>query len=317
MPELPIGDYGEKAINYMTDHFSPLFDMTSAMLTLLLRWTYLSLAGLQAPVMVAILTLVALVATRRILLSAALGVMLLLVVSMGLWDATLQTMASVLVASAAALVIGVPVGVWSAFNTVVRAVVQPVLDFMQTLPVFVYLLPTILFFGIGEVPGVVATLVFSIPPAVRLTQLGIRQVDAETVEAAKAFGSSRVRTLRDVQLPLAMPSIMAGVNQVIMLALSMVVVAGLVGGGGLGNIVVQAVQSLDISLSIEGGLAVVFLAIYLDRVTAALGGQGRGHPSWWPVRRSTNRPADRDDDGLDAGVADQLTGVGSSRRQHV
>jgi len=151
-----------------------------------------------------------------------------------------------------------------------------VLDFMQTLPVFVYLIPTVLFFGIGAVPGVVATVVFAIPPAVRLTQLGIRQVDGEVVEAADAFGASRCGILREVQLPLAMPSIMAGVNQVIMLALSMVVVAGLVGAGGLGDVVVNAMESLDIAASINGGLAVVILAVYLDRVTAGAGGQGRG-----------------------------------------
>jgi len=133
---------------------------------------------------------------------------------------------------------------------------------------------------------VVATIIFAAPPAVRLTQLGIRQVDAETVEASTSFGASRWEVLREVQLPLARPTIMAGVNQVIMLALSMVVVAGLVGGGGLGSIVVNAVQSLQIGASIEGGLAVVILAIYLDRVSAALGGQGRGNPSWWPRRRA-------------------------------
>jgi glycine betaine/proline transport system permease protein len=193
----------------------------------------------------------------------------------------------VLLATVVALLIGIPLGIWSAFNPVVRAVVTPLLDFMQTVPVFVYLLPTVLFFGIGPVPGVMATIVFAAPPAVRLTQLGIRQVDAETVEASAAFGASRLETLREVQLPLAKPSIMAGVNQVIMLALSMVVVAGLVGGEGLGSIVVTAVQSLQIGASIEGGLAVVILAIYLDRVSAALGGQGRGNPSWWPRRRAT------------------------------
>ena len=136
----------------------------------------------------------------------------------------------------------------------------------------------------GDAPGLVATIVFSVQPAVRLTQLGINQVDAETVEASVAFGASRREVLREVQLPLAMPSIMTGVNQVIMLALSMVVVAGLVGGAGLGGVVVNAVQGLQIAASIEGGLAVVVIAIYLDRVTAALGGQGRAEPAWWPRR---------------------------------
>jgi glycine betaine/proline transport system permease protein len=289
MPDFPVGAYGEHLINYMTGHLSWLFDATSTLLLYLLRGTYLVLASLQPMAMIGVLVVLAVLATRRVVLSLTLGCMLALIAGMGLWEPTLQTMASVVVASAIALAVGIPIGIWSAFNRVVRTAVQPVLDFMQTLPVFVYLLPTILFFGIGEVPGVVATLVFSIPPAVRLTQLGIRQVDPDVVEASRAFGAGRLEVLREVQLPLALPSIMTGVNQVIMLALSMVVVAGLVGSGGLGEVVVTAVQGLDISLSIEGGLAVVFLAIYLDRATAALGGQGRADPPWWPASRARRR----------------------------
>jgi glycine betaine/proline transport system permease protein len=182
----------------------------------------------------------------------------------------------VLLASLVAIGIGVPIGIAAAQMDRVRTLIRPVLDFMQTLPVFVYLLPAVFFFGIGVVPGVVATTIFAIPPAVRLTELGIRQVDSEVVEAAVAFGSRPRQVLRDVQLPLAMPSIMAGVNQVIMLALSMVVIAGMVGGGGLGAVVVQAVTTLDIGKGFEGGLAVVIVAIYLDRVTAAFGARGIG-----------------------------------------
>ena len=147
---------------------------------------------------------------------------------------------------------------------------RPILDFMQTLPVFVYLIPAVFFFGIGAVPGVVATLVFAIPPAVRLTELGIRSVDKEVTEASIAFGAKPRQMLREVQLPLAMPSIMAGVNQTIMLALSCVVIAGLVGAGGLGAVVVRGISTLDVGAGFEGGLAVVFLAIYLDRLTNAL-----------------------------------------------
>jgi len=285
MPDLEIGEHGDTVIRYMTDHFGGLFDLVQRVMTGLLGWTYDVLSVLAPTPMIVILTGLALAATRRIGITVVLGVGLLLIDSMGLWFDTMQSMASVLVATAVALAGGVPLGIWAAFSPVVRAIVTPALDFMQTIPVFVYLLPTILFFGIGPVPGVVATIIFAAPPAVRLTQLGIREVDAETVEAATAFGASRWEALTAVQLPLARPTIMAGVNQVIMLALSMVVVAGLVGGGGLGSIVVNAVQSLQIGASIEGGLAVVVLAIYLDRVSAALGGQGRGHPAWWPRRR--------------------------------
>jgi len=183
---------------------------------------------------------------------------------------TMQTLAVVLVAAVIATLIGVPVGVWAAQRRIVGTIARPILDFMQTLPVFVYLIPAVFFFGVGVVPGVVATTVFAIPPAVRLTELGIRQVDRETVEAAEAFGSPPLQILREIQLPLALPSIMAGINQVIMLALSMVVVAGLVGAAGLGSLVVRAVTQLDVASGFEGGLAVVILAIYLDRLTAAL-----------------------------------------------
>jgi len=289
MPDIGIGSRGESLITYLTDHFGGFFDAIRDILNVLLRTVYEVLVSLTPLALTVVLVLLALVATRRIALTLVLALGLLVIQSMDLWTETMQTTASVIVATALALLIGIPLGIWSAFNPVVRAVLRPVLDLMQTLPVFVYLLPTILFFGVGDAPGLVATVVFSVPPAVRLTQLGINQVDAETVEAAHAFGASRWEVLREVQLPLARASIMTGVNQVIMLALSMVVVAGLVGGAGLGGVVVNAVQGLAIGDSIEGGLAVVVIAIYLDRVSAALGGQGRGEPRWWP--RRTARPA--------------------------
>lgn len=194
----------------------------------------------------------------------------LVVDGMDLWEQTMQTLAVVLVATVLAIAVGVPLGIWAARRRVVSVVVRPLLDLMQTTPPFVYLIPAVFFFGVGMVPGVIATAVFALAPAVRLTELGIRHVDAEVVEAAKAFGAPPRQILRDVQLPLALPSIMAGINQVIMLALSMVVVAGLTGAEGLGQIVTSAVTQLDVGSGVEGGLAVVFLAVYLDRLTAAL-----------------------------------------------
>jgi len=287
MFDLNIGDRCKDAIDWLVENFSGFFDFVYDVLIRLLAWTYDLLAALKPGPMIIVLALIALIATRKISVTVVLAVGLVVVDSMDLWFATMQTMTMVLVSTVIALLIGIPLGIWAAFSTPVRAVVTPLLDLMQTIPVFVYLLPSILFFGIGAVPGVVATIIFAMPPAVRLTQLGIRQVDAETVEASVSFGAGRWEVLREVQLPLAKPSIMAGVNQVIMLALSMVVVAGLVGADGLGKIVVEAVQSLQIPASIEGGLAVVILAIYLDRVSAGFGGQGRGNPSWWPKKSST------------------------------
>ena len=174
-------------------------------------------------------------------------------------------------ATATALIIAIPLGIWAARNRYVSAVVRPVLDLMQTMPAFVYLIPAVLFFSIGAVPGLFATLIFAMPPGVRMTELGIKQVDKETVEAGRAFGATDWEILTGIQLPLAIPTIMAGVNQVIMLALSMAVIAGMVGADGLGQEVVSALAKINIAKGTEAGLSIVFLAIFLDRVTSALG----------------------------------------------
>ena len=274
MIDLPVGEWLEAGVDFLREHGAVLFEGAAAVMLSLANYVYLALALPHPLVLVAVLSGLAAFATRRWVTAVTAALGFLVILAMDLWRETLQTLAVVVLASVIAIVIGVPIGIAAARSERVRMLTRPVLDFMQTLPVFVYLLPAVFFFGIGVVPGIVATTIFAIPPAVRLTELGIRQVDAEVVEAAVAFGSRPGQVLRDVQLPLAMPSIMAGVNQVIMLALSMVVIAGMVGGGGLGSVVVQAVTQLDIGKGFEGGLAVVILAIYLDRVTAAFGARG-------------------------------------------
>ncbi|MDP0499681.1 MAG: ABC transporter permease subunit [Verrucomicrobiota bacterium JB022] len=196
---------------------------------------------------------------------------MLLVVSMGLWYETMESLALVLAATFFALLIGIPAGVLSAKSKGVDRVVRPILDFMQTMPAFVYLIPAVMLFGLGKVPGLMATLIFAMPPAVRLTSLGIRQVPHEVVEAAQAFGSTPWQMLVKAQLPIALPTILAGLNQTIMLALSMVVIGGMIGAGGLGEIVLQGITQLKIGLGFEGGLGVVILAIFLDRLTQAFG----------------------------------------------
>ena len=269
MPRIELGTYVESFILWLLQTIPALLDAISAVVTAVTDVITLVLAGPPFWVWVLVLTAAALL-VRGVGLAVFTLLAFLLVSALDLWEETMETLAVVLVAAVIATAIGIPLGIWAARNKTAGVVLRPVLDFMQTTPVFVYLIPAVFFFGIGVVPGVVATTIFSIPPAVRLTELGIRGVDPEVVEAAHAFGAHPRQILREVQLPMALPSIMAGINQVIMLALSMVIVAGLAGAGGLGTVVVSAVNQLDIAAGFEGGLAVVILAIFLDRFTAAL-----------------------------------------------
>jgi glycine betaine/proline transport system permease protein len=270
---LPLGQWVADVIDWLLDTVPWLFDAISAVVQVLVDGLTDALMSPPPVVWLVVFTVLALL-LRGLWLALYTLLAFLLVVSLELWVETMQTLALVLVAAVVAVAIGVPLGVLAAQHRAVSLAVRPVLDVMQTTPVFVYLIPAVFFFGVGVVPGVVATILFAIPPGVRLTELGIRQVDREVVEAAQAFGARPGQVLREVQLPLALPSIMAGVNQVIMLALSMVVTAGLLGAAGLGAVVVRAVTQLDVASGVEGGLAVVLLAIFLDRLTAAF-----GHPT--------------------------------------
>ena len=188
-----------------------------------------------------------------------------------LWAEAMQTLSVVLVATVLCILVGVPLGIWTARSDTVEKIVRPVLDFMQTLPSFVYLIPTILLFGIGGVPAVISTFVFATPPAVRLTNLGIRQVPDDVVEAARAFGSTPWQMLTKVQLPMALSTILAGINQTIMLALSMAVIASMIGAPGLGSTVLAGISRVNVGLGLVGGLGIVVLAIILDRMTEGLG----------------------------------------------
>lgn len=191
--------------------------------------------------------------------------------SVDIWKDAMQTLSVVVVATIFSIVIGVPIGILSAGSRTVEHIVRPVLDFMQTLPSFVYLIPAILLFGLGGPPAVIATFIFATPPAVRMTNLGIRQVPADVVEAAHAFGSTSRQLLLKVQLPLAIPTIMAGVNQTIMLALSMAVIASMIGAPGLGSLVLAGISSVNVGKGLVGGLGIVILAILLDRITQGFG----------------------------------------------
>lgn len=274
VPDIPIGDTVEDLVRFLRDNFRPFFDAISATLSAAVD-AVIWLLLLPPPVVMAILVAILAWRARSIAFGAFTLVAFLLIQSMNLWEDAMSTLGLVLVATTAAVIIAVPLGIAATRSTVISTFVRPVLDFMQTLPAFVYLLPAVIFFGIGLVPGVVATLIFAMPPAVRLTELGIRGVDSEIVEAARAFGADPNTVLFRVQIPLALPTIMAGINQVIMLALSMVVIAGMVGAGGLGGVVFRGITQVRIGLGFEGGLAVVILAIFLDRMTESLGSRGR------------------------------------------
>ncbi|MDH0622280.1 proline/glycine betaine ABC transporter permease [Pseudomonas chengduensis] len=195
----------------------------------------------------------------------------ILIVMTGFWEQTVVTLGLTFSSTLISLLLGIPLGIWAAKSERVATIIRPILDFMQTMPAFVYLIPAAMLFGLGRVPGIIATVIFAMPPAVRLTSLGIRQVNKEIVEAGQSFGCTSRQLLFKVQLPNAMPSIMAGVNQTIMMALSMVIIASMVGAGGLGNDVLASIQRLDIGLGFESGMAVVLLAIILDRITESFG----------------------------------------------
>jgi glycine betaine/proline transport system substrate-binding protein len=272
VPEFHLGNWVESAVNWLQSHLAWLFDIVSAVLTAMFNGVNAVLGAPEPLLMAGILAIIAL--WLRGLLAGVLAMAgFMLIDSVQLWDEAMATLSLVLVASVITLVVAVPLGIWAARSGKVSAAVRPVLDFMQTMPAFVYLIPGVVFFSIGVVPGLIATIIFSMPPGVRMTELGLRQVDGELVEAADAFGTHPRQTLTRVQFPLALPTIMAGVNQVIMLALSMVVIAGMAGAEGLGQSVYSAVTQVDIGLGFESGLGVVILAMYLDRMTSALGRQ--------------------------------------------
>lgn len=197
-----------------------------------------------------------------------------LIYAMGYWREAMHTTTLVLVSTFIALILGIPFGIMSAKNRTADIIIKPILDFMQTMPAFVYLIPAIFFFSVGNTPGIVATVIFSLPPAVRLTSLGIRGVPSDVVEAGRAFGATEKQILYKIELPLAMPTILTGVNQVILLALSMVVIASMVGAKGLGSVVYQGIQQNDIAKGFESGLGIVILAIILDRITQSFAKKG-------------------------------------------
>jgi glycine betaine/proline transport system permease protein len=264
--KLPIGEGIEVFIDFTTTHFAFITRAMSKTIGTGLDHVVEGIMFVPIPVVILIFAVAAwLVSSWRIGLGTLLG--FALIWNLGLWEATVTTLALVLIATCLSIGVGIPLGIITALVKPIRRVVMPVLDFMQTMPAFVYLIPAIPFFGLGPVSAIFTTMIFSMPPAIRMTSLGIQQVPKELIEAADAFGSTASQKLFKVQIPLAAPTIMAGINQTIMLSLSMVVIAAMIGAGGLGGEVWRAIQRLWMGRGFEAGIAVVIIAMILDRTT--------------------------------------------------
>jgi len=269
LPKLPIGLWVELIVDWAQVNLDALFDVITLILRVLVTGIETVFLAVHPLIIIALVFILFwFIANRKIAIGTAIG--LYLIYNMQLWESSIETLALVLAAASLALMMGIPLGILTARSGLVHRIIMPLLDFMQTMPAFVYLIPAVLFFGLGQAPGLFATVVFAMPPTIRLTGLGIRQVPVELIEASDAFGSTEWQKLAKVQIPLAFPTIMAGVNQCIMLSLSMVVIAAMIGAGGLGSEVLAGISRLDIAKGFEGGLAIVIMAIILDRITQGL-----------------------------------------------
>lgn len=288
---IPLDDWVNSFVrDWLVPNFRPFFRSMQWPITQVLNGFNAILAATPMLVFTAILSLVA-------WRTAGLGIAIFTVIALcfidmiGLWPETMITLSMVVTAVLFCTIIGIPVGILAAGSNRFRAILRPILDIMQTVPSFVYLVPIVMLFGVGMVPGIIATIVFALPPIIRLTDLGIRNVREDLIEAAEAFGSTRWQMLWDVQFPLALRTVMAGLNQTLMLALSMVVIAALIGAGGLGLVVFTGLGRLDVGNATAGGVGIVLLAIILDRITQALGEKNNvNSPSLLATLKSLFRP---------------------------
>ncbi len=271
IPELPLGEGAETVVYWIDDTLGPLLDAFSSLFGFLIDLFKDTLIMIPPLLFMIALTVLAYMVSRKdwkLATGTAFG--LAVIDSMGLWELSMETLALVISSAGVALAVGIPVGILIAKSETMFHISKPLLDFMQTMPSFVYLIPAVIFFGLGNVPGLIATVVFAMPPPIRLTNLGIRQVPVELVEVADAFGSTPMQKLIKVEIPVALKTIMAGVNQCIMLSLSMVVIASMIGARGLGYQVLIGIQRVDIGTGFEAGLGIVIIAIILDRLTQHL-----------------------------------------------
>ncbi len=275
LPRLPFSEWIDNGVDWLIEHFGSVLDGIAIVLQTIVEGFVDTLAVVPS-ILLAILFAIAawLISTRKIGVFTLIG--FLFIDYLGFWYDMLQMLALVLTSVVFAIAIGIPIGIWGSQKATVRNIINPILDLMQTMPAFVYLIPAIFFFNIGVVPGVVASVIFAMPPTIRLTMLGIEQVPKDLIEATEAFGSTSWQRLSKIQIPLAKPTIMAGINQSIMLSLSMVVIASMVGAPGLGEKVYRAVTQLKTGVGVEVGVAIVIVAIILDRITQHAGSKKQG-----------------------------------------
>lgn len=277
---IPFDDWTNTGIDWLVENFREVFLAAKAPIDIVLKSIEAFLLFLNPYVVILFFVLLALqFSTKRLAVGTVIS--FLVIGFIGAWEEAMITLALVLTAVIFSIIIGLPLGIWSAKSDTVDKVLRPILDGMQTTPAFVYLIPIVMLFGIGNVPGVIVTIIFALPPLIRLTNLGIRQVPEDLIEASRSFGASSKQMLWKVQIPVAMPTIMAGINQTLMLALSMVVIASMIAVGGLGQMVLRGIGRLDIGLAAVGGLGIVLLAIILDRLTQAMGQQDKSDKTKW------------------------------------
>ncbi|MFD6511114.1 ABC transporter permease [Bacillus sp. NPDC060175] len=267
IPRIPLGEWVDTLVTSLYQHFEGLFKGFSFIIGGFVDLLTNLLIFIPAIIFIAITCLLVWYTSRKVSLMVFSLIGFLFILNINYWEQTMQTLALVLTSVIISIIIGIPIGILASQNERFSKFLKPTLDFMQTMPAFVYLIPAITFFGVGVVPGIIASVIFAMPPTIRFTELGIRQVPEDLIEAANAFGSTSSQKLFKVQLPLATGTIMAGVNQSIMLSLSMVVTASLVGAPGLGVDVYRSVTQVNIGMGFEAGLAIVVIAIILDRIT--------------------------------------------------
>lgn len=258
-------------VDHLVTDYADALDAFSRPILQVLVWLEQALRATPWWAVVLAVMGIAWLVSRRVALSLGMGVLLCCIGVLGLWDAGMQTLSLMIMATALSVIIGIPLGIAMARAGWLRTVMLPVLDVMQTMPSFVYLIPVVMLFGLGKIPAIIATVIYAVPPLIRLTDLGIRLVDREVLEASRAFGATPRQQLFGVQLPLALPNIMAGINQTTMMALSMVVIASMIGARGLGYEVLLGINRLEVGRGLMAGLAIVALAILFDRITQSYG----------------------------------------------